>query len=247
LSFDRKAGEEWLDQDRGTPSEVASALRSLNFVNRWFGGDRTHRYLLGEVSIGRTQLSVLEAAAGRATALAYASLSLAQRRPQPVTVHATLLDRQSSHFPPEWPPSLPAPTLLHSDALVIPLPAKSVDIVSCCLFLHHLSPEQAAIFLREAVRVARIAVLINDLERTRFHYLLARLFSLLDPSRLSRHDGPVSVRQAYSAAELRSMLSTAAGRVTGHGSGEGKPAGHRITVRRVFLYRLAALLWVSQP
>ncbi len=223
MPFHRQASEEWLDEDNGTSSEVASALRSLRFVNRWFGGNRTHRLLIAQAAQKRTQLQILEVAAGRATALASAALALSGR----LTIHATLLDRQATHLPPAWPATLPKPALLQGDALAIPLPDKSVDVVSCCLFLHHLDPAQAATFLREAVRVARVAVLINDLERTRTHYALARLFSLADPSRLSRHDGPVSVRQAYSAAELRAMLQT---------------TGGAVSVRRRFLFRLAGLL-----
>ena len=34
-----------------------------------------------------------------------------------------------------------------------------MDIVSCCLFLHHLEPLQVARYLAEARRVARVAVL----------------------------------------------------------------------------------------
>ncbi len=231
MEFARKRAAEWLDGDLGTPAEVASALRSIRFVNRWFGGNRVHHLLLARAARGRSELSVLEVAAGAAPALAAAGLALLRPRTgTPVTLHATLLDRQQSHLPVTWPASLPAPVLLQGDATALPLPSRSVDVVSCCLFLHHLAPGESAAFLLEALRVARVAVLINDLERTQVHYALARLFSLVDPSRLSRHDGPVSVRQAYSAPELTAMLAA---------------TGHRAEVRRRFLYRLAAVLWVD--
>jgi hypothetical protein len=230
MPFERIPADEWLDTDHGSPHEVASALRSLHFVNRWFGGNRVHRNLLRNAArkcpdVPITSLSVLEVAAGRATALASATTAL-QR--EGIIVHATLLDRQPSHLPAAWPPHLPAPTLLTGDALALPLPDNSVDIVSCCLFLHHLNPQQAAAFLQEALRVSRVAVLINDLERTRTHYALARAFALVDPSRLSRHDGPVSVRQAHSAPELRALLTA---------------TGHPWQLHRRFLYRHAAILW----
>ena len=225
----RKPGDEWLDEDLGSPAEVASALRSIQFVNRWFGGERVHRLLLAEAAGHRRELEVLEVAAGRATSLASAGLWLRQRG---VTLRATLLDRRSSHLPGGWPESLPAPQMVEGDALSIPLPDRSVDVVSCCLFLHHLGPAEAAVFLKEAVRVARVAVVVNDLERTRVHYGLARCFALGDPSRISRHDGPVSVRQAYSAGELQAMLAA---------------AGGQATVRRCFLYRLAGTVTLPQP
>ncbi len=236
MTFARRPAEELLDEDHGSPAEVASALASIGFVNRWLGGERVHLQLLREVAGGRSELDVLEVAAGRATALARAGMTLLRphrqsRKPgQSVTIRATLLDRRATHLPGGWPSELPSPCMVEGDALRIPLPDRSVDVVSSCLFVHHLSPEQVAVFLRESLRVARVAVIINDLERTPFHYLLARLFALVDPSRISRHDGPVSVRQAYSAAEMRLMLAA---------------TGHRATVQRRFLFRLAVTLWVA--
>ncbi|RRA48726.1 methyltransferase domain-containing protein [Acidipila sp. EB88] len=236
MKFARKSADEWLDEDHGSAREVASALRSLRFVNRWFGGDRVHHLLLREAvrampySPGpRQEVHVLEVAAGRATALEAASRLLAA---DGITVRATLLDRQASHLPEHWPRNLPSPIPLQGDALAIPLPARSVDIVSCCLFLHHLEPAEVLVLLGEALRVARVAVVINDLERTPAHFVLAKLFSLVDPSRLSRHDGPVSVRRAYTAGELGAMLA--------------QVDGARVRVRRHFLYRLAGIIWTSQ-
>jgi SAM-dependent methyltransferase len=249
LGFARKAGEEWLDEDGGSAEEVRSALRSLRVVNRWFGGESTHRWLLERavrgsgLAVAGKELEVLEVAAGRATALAAAGLAL---RRQGVRVKATLLDRQASHLPKDgdgaeggaaWPKELEPPKLVQGDALRMPLEDGSVDVVSCCLFCHHLGPEEVVRFCREAVRVARVAVVINDLERTRVHYGLARLFSLVDPSRLSRHDGPVSVRQAYSRGELRGLLEEAV---------RGMGRGMRVEVERRYLFRLAATVWVGQ-
>ncbi len=227
MSFDRKPAAELMDDDLGTPGEVAQALRTINFVNRIFGGNRVHLELLARAAGSLEQVHVLEVAAGRAVPLSTAALALARRG---IRVSATLLDLNRSHFPQEWPPSLPPPECIEGNALAIPLPDKSVDIVSCCLFVHHLPPEGAARFLREAIRVARRAVLINDLQRTRIHYGLARFFALFDPSRISSYDGPVSVRQAYSRAEMADML---------------RAAGCPFTLERRFLYRLAGLVRVS--
>ena len=114
------------------------------------------------------------------------------------------------------------------DALNLPLQDASVDIVSCCLFVHHLEPPQVADFLGESLRVARVAVVINDLERTRIHNHLAEFFCRLDSSCISRHDGPTSVRAAYTAEEMQAMLAA---------------TGHRYLVERHFLFRLGAIVW----
>jgi len=229
LVMRRVAKRELLDDDSASPREVASALRSLRWVNRLFGGDRMHVWLLTRAAekSGKRDLHILEVACGHATGLQRAAVRLLPSAPG---LKLTLLERNASHFPPpsQWDWRLPAPKTLVADALEVPLPDNSVDIVSCCLFLHHLSAAEPGKFLREALRLARVAVVINDLERTRTHFLLAKCFSLVDPSRLSRHDGPASVRQAYTAGELYDLR---------------RKTGCRYEIQRGYLFRLGAILW----
>lgn len=229
--------DELLDEDLGTPEEVADSLRSLRRVNRCFGGDGTHAWLLERVADrmlshpvrdGSSRVvHILEVASGRATVLQAAAKALLRRGAKPTL---TLLDRSERHFPAagDWDAALPAPEKLVGDALRIPLVDGSVDVVSCCLFLHHLDEHEAESFLREALRVARVAVVVNDLERTPVHYALARVHALVDGSRISRHDGPVSVRRAYTKAELERIL---------------RGVGCEFELRRRFLFRLGAILW----
>jgi ubiquinone/menaquinone biosynthesis C-methylase UbiE len=227
--MERVLQAELLDADQGSPREIHAALRSINFVNRLFGGNRMHTRLLVEVArrASTPGLQILEVASGQAAVLQHAALRLINISPQ---LQITLLDRSPLHLPSpqQWSSRLPQPRKIIADALAVPLPDNSVDIVSCCLFLHHLPEPEAAQFLAESLRLARVAVVINDLERTRLHFWLARLFSLADPSPLSRHDGPVSVRQAYTRSELDRLL---------------QQTGHRYGIRRGFLFRLGAILW----
>ena len=233
--FPRVRGEEWLDSDLGSPAEVASALRSLLWVNRLFGGNRMHRRLL-QTAVAQvprdSELHLMEVASGRADVLraAIPSLKWPLRR-----LRLTLLDLSAAHLPEtgtDWPAELPGPERITADALAIPLPDASVDVVSNCLFLHHLSAAQVAQYFTEALRVARVAVVVNDLERTWLHYRLARLMSLIDPSRLSKHDGPVSVRQAWTHQELHELAAA---------------TGHSFALRRGYLFRLGLVIWKKQP
>ena len=57
--------------------------------------------------------------------------------------------------------------------------------------------------LREMGRVARLGVVINDLDRSRIGWLGAWLIGhLLTRNRLTRHDAPLSVRRAYRPTEV---------------------------------------------
>lgn len=232
--MERVVEEEWLDEDRWTRAEVDASLRSISRVNQRYGGVRLHgrllrRALKGAPLVERPHVEkphILEVASGHADVLRRALLATG------VAAEVTLMDRSASHLPHgrEWAAPLARPRLLTGDALALPVETKSVDVVACCLFLHHLEPTEIVRFLEEACRVARLAVLINDLERTRVHYWLARMNGWMDPSRLSRHDGPTSVRRAYTYAELREILAK---------------TGRRFELKRAFLYRLGAVLWCS--
>jgi ubiquinone/menaquinone biosynthesis C-methylase UbiE len=173
-------------------------------------------------------LQVLEVASGYADVLQAASLMLKKKKN--ISLEISLLDRCAQHLPKmsDWHRDLSPPTLITGDALALPLEDNSVDVVSCCLFLHHLSMDQARAFLKESLRVSRVAVLINDVERKRLNYLLSHLNRFLDPSRLSRHDGPTSVRQAYTCAEMEVLL---------------RETRCRFEVERGYLYRLGAIAW----
>jgi ubiquinone/menaquinone biosynthesis C-methylase UbiE len=224
----RVVEEEWLDVDAGEPQEIDAALHSISLANHRFGGERLHLRLLQRVLERITDRTrppqILEVASGRADVLRQAIARLG------VTPEVFLLDRSAAHLPrPDaWPANLPTPQLHVGDALALPFADSSVDIVSCCLFLHHLEPPQIARFFAEAQRVARVAVVINDLERTAVHYRLAQLNRLIDASRISRHDGPASVRRAYTHREFVRMLTD---------------TGCTFSLERAFLFRLGAILW----
>jgi len=224
--MERVVENEWLDEDRGTPEEIGAALDSITLANRRFGGVRLHTRLLRRALLRATRAHpphILEVASGRADVLKAALLKLR------LAPDVTLLDRSAAHLPHprDWQ-GLPAPRLVKGNALQLPFPDASIDIVSCCLFLHHLDPHEIKAFLSEAQRVARVAVLINDLERTALHYRLAQLNRIIDRSRISRHDGPASVRRAYTHRELAGMLEN---------------TGRPFLLERAWLYRLGAVLW----
>ncbi|HET9087916.1 MAG TPA: methyltransferase domain-containing protein [Acidobacteriaceae bacterium] len=218
-----------MDYDHWSPEEVACALAAIRRVNLLYGGNRMHKRLFQRVAerISSKKLDVLEVASGYADVLQAASIMLQKKG---FLLHISLLDRCALHLPGtgDWDPSLPKPDLLIGDAMNLPLADNSVDVVSCCLFLHHLSTDQARMFFKEALRVSRVAVLVNDVERQRTNYVLSRLQALIDPSRISRHDGPTSVRQSYTWAELKNLL---------------RETGREYSLQRGFLYRLGATIW----
>jgi 2-polyprenyl-3-methyl-5-hydroxy-6-metoxy-1,4-benzoquinol methylase len=91
------------------------------------------------------------------------------------------------------------------------LPKSSFDVVTNSLFLHHL-PDAAAVIelLRGMSELARKMVVVSDLRRCRMGYAAAWIgCRVLSRSPIVHHDGPVSVRAAWTAAELSEFAARA--------------------------------------
>jgi len=223
LTMQRVNTQEILDSDACPPVEVETSLRDLCRINRWFGGVATTRRLIERVSsaTGNKHFSVLEVAAGFGEVSRIAGRQLARKD---ITLEVTDLDRVRTHL-------LRGNHAVVADALALPFPACSFDLVSCSLFAHHLDPADLVRFAGEALRVSRYAILINDLVRHPLHLALVYAGFPLMRSYVSRLDGLASVRRAYVPGEMRRILSAAA-----------KPAP-RVEISRHFLFRMGAIAW----
>lgn len=215
---------ELLDSDCGTPDEIRNSLADLRNINRRFGGIETTRSLIEKVvhKTGYSQFSLLDVAAGSGDVAAAVKTSLAPD----VRIQYTLLDSAASHLN-GYRPSVIA------NALALPFHDESFDLVSCSLFMHHLEPSEISTFIEEALRVSRIAVLINDLRRSAIHLALVYAGFLTFRSRLTRHDSVASLRRSYTPEEVAAMLasSTATG----------------IEIYQHFLFRMGVIAWKRSP
>jgi ubiquinone/menaquinone biosynthesis C-methylase UbiE len=217
---------ELLDSDAGSPAEIAASLSDLRRVNRWFGGTATTRHMIEHVArkLGAASLSWLEVAAGSGDVPQAVARQLEE---QGVRLEITLLDRACSHLSAGHRTN--GKQTVVGDALSLPFPDSSFDLVGSGLFAHHLEPHQLVQFISEGLRVCRTAVLINDLVRHPLHLALVYAGLPLYRSRLTRHDAPASVRQAYTPEELRALLlQTTAGPVEIH---------------RHYLFRMGVVIW----
>ncbi len=90
------------------------------------------------------------------------------------------------------------------------LPSGDFDVVTNSLFLHHLERASVVATLRAMAQRATRLLVISDLRRSVMGYGVAwtasRFFSR---SRIVHHDGPVSVRAAWTIGELRKMTEEA--------------------------------------
>lgn len=212
----RQDQPEWLDLGYGTEADVAANLNEMDRINRYLGGWRAitrHLYpRLHQLKRSRSAAQSLRLAdLGTGSAALPAVLAhWAQRQGYALQIVAVdWAERQLRLAQPQtW--HLPAITLLRADATHLPLPAQSVDFVIASLVLHHFSPTALQALLTSARRVARAGLVMGDLVRG----VLPRLaFHVLQPifarATLTRHDGALSIRRAYTPAELQAIALAA--------------------------------------
>ena len=216
---------EILDTDDCPAHEVGLSLRDMARINRWFGGVSTSVELIRKVarSMKKTRFSLLEVAAGLGELPEIAANKLAG---DGINVTITLLDRAATHLPQNR-------RSVAADALAMPFADSTFDLVACNLFAHHLEPEQLVLFVKEALRVSRCAVLINDLVRHPMHLACVYAGFPLMRSHVSRVDGLASVRRAYMPDEIKQMMN----------AGFAKGSIPKIEILRRPLFRMGIIVW----
>ncbi len=218
--------EELLDAGEGADNDVAENLADLRRINRFLGGrsvvmkaltaclseSRAESFSLLDVGTGSADIpgAILEWSQSRGIKTVVCGLDISERN---LRVARGVLGVTGDL------------RLVIGDAKLLPFPDQSFDFVTASLFLHHFHNEDAVMLLAEFLRVARRAVIVNDLIRNLVpYYFIKVLGPLFTKSFLTRHDGPVSVLRGFTRAELGGLA-----RLAGMQS---------FKVKRIFPYRL---------
>lgn len=221
---------EILDSDACAPAEVEAVLKVLAGINRRFGGVSTTQRMVERVArvANAAKLSLLEVAAGTGEVPEMVRQNVARRQ---ISLDVTLLDRAHSHL--ICANGVAKNRRVVADALALPFPDNAFDMVSCNLFAHHLQPNELAVFVKEGVRVSRLALLINDLVRHPLHLALVYASFPLMRNRVAWLDGLTSVRRAYIPQEIFHTIASAV------------PSTERrhVEISRHYLFRMGAIVW----
>ncbi len=195
------------DESFGTLAQWRGALRDLDRVNRYLGGWRALRAEVDRMLVAPRW--IVDVGAGGAD-LSKRLLNELGRRG--VRAQCVALDRSSRvlELARESGSLGLALSFAQGDARNLPFADRSFDLAMMNLALHHFDPDAAVVALRELARVAT-HVIVNDLRRSRLALGFARFaFPLFTRNPLTRNDGPISVRRAYSPSELACLAQRAA-------------------------------------
>lgn len=210
---------ELLDAPEHDRAILEASLDHVAQVNRWLGGRRALLRHVTPLIAERGTTRILDMGTGSAD-LPRDIVDWARDHQRSIEITASDLHAQMRAIAALRSEAYPEITVQHADALALPFDDKSFDVALLSLTLHHFDPEDLVRVLKEAGRVCRRAVIVNELRRSWPNYLGARLLSetLWRSNPLTRHDGPLSVLRAFTAKELLTLARAAAlsGRVHAH-------------------------------
>ena len=205
---------ELLDEHDAPRDDMERSLRDLRRFNSIYGGARVYRRLLRRFN--ENPQSILDVATGTADNIENAN---GFRVGVDFKIDHLLYMRNGSGV-----------RRVVADALRLPFRNDAFEIVTSAHFFHHLTPDENRDMLRDALRVTRRGVIINDTRRHYLPYLFVRLLGalrLVGP--ITRNDAPASVLRGYTIEEARAIAANV--------------GASRVEVVRVWPFRFGLLLW----
>ena len=201
---------ELLDLGEGAITDVAANLAEMSVINRFLGGERAlTSHLYPRLARLNRPAWLVDIGSGSAVLphriLHWSHAQGIDLQVVAVDWSARVLSCAAHQTPPD-----PAFHFLQADALELSFPFDGVDYLVSTLFLHHLAPGEMVRMLRSAYHWARCGLVMSDLVRGWLPFLA---FKLVQPvfarNYLTRHDGALSIRRAYTPQELLSLAQQA--------------------------------------
>ncbi len=206
---------ELMDRPQPVSAELERDLDNLVALNRNFGSHRLlRRFLAGWLRPDRAY-RVLDLCTGAAD---LPRVMVDWARPRGIALHIDAIDAQPATLAIAEKKCAAYPEIhfQKSDALTYDARLR-YDFVHCSLALHHFNDENAALLLRRCRELSTRFVLVADLERSPLTTagvwaVTAAIYR--DP--MTRHDGRLSARRAFTFAEMHALTELAGWKEFGH-------------------------------
>jgi len=185
--------------------EYHDCMRQLGRVGRLLGGNRAT--LSAFKQLKQPPLSILDVGCGGGdTARLLANHYPASK------VDGIDFSEEAIHVARNHPDNIHYPHLSFSSPKILELnyPPQSYDVVTATLVCHHMTDEQLVDFLQRAIKIAKKAIIINDLHRHPIAYSAYKVIApLLFNNRLITHDGLISIKRGFIKEEWIKYLTQA--------------------------------------
>src|ERR1051325_4058900 len=192
-AFRRVVSPELMDRPDARPDELIEDLRDLMELNRFgWGRGLVWECVRAVVRADRTPRTwtLLDVATGAGDIPRYL-VDWARSQEIDLRVTATDLHPVTLGFAREKSRFYPEIMFEAANLLALPYHDNSFDIVTCSQALHHFNTRDIVAALRQMSRIARRAVIISDLVRSKWGEAFVWLAVHLGRgSRFAKHDGP---------------------------------------------------------
>ena len=194
----RSLKTERLDDSRTPASEIRRSLDFMRFVNARLGGTRA---VIDYFEKARTpdRFSVLDLGSGGGD-IPFALVRWAEHKGK--TVHVTAVDL-NPHCLDYAREKFKSPIIQFLNCSAFDFETLGhFDYVVSSMFFHHLSEEEIVLLLRRMEQHGRRGFLVNDLLRSRLHYLGASLISFFTFKDILFSDARLSVLRGFREEDL---------------------------------------------
>ncbi|MEP7070774.1 MAG: methyltransferase domain-containing protein [Verrucomicrobiota bacterium] len=202
------ATPELMDLPQPVSAELEQDLANLRSLNRWFGGYRIIHHFLRRWLRANSKIRLLDVATGSGD-VPRLIVDYARSRNVPVEIEA--IDQQEATIEIARRLSVSYPEISFSCADLFAWGADDAyDIVICSLALHHFSEEDVIRALRKFRELSSGAILVTDLQRSRFLSLAVFVVTeTLYREPMTKFDGRLSAARAFSFAEMDQLAKRA--------------------------------------
>ena len=206
---------EMMDRSQPVSKELETDLENLEKLNRYFGSYSLVRFFLRRwLSKGKT-VKLLDLCTGSGDIPRFI---VDWCRKSGVKIEITAVDQQPAtlELAKRRSNSYPEITFLSANVLDF-APSAPVDLVFCSLALHHFGNQEAIRLIRQTEFMTGGKVLFSDLERSDLGIAgIYAVTAIVFREPMTRFDGRLSMRRAFSFDEMNELAQAAGWRRFGH-------------------------------
>ncbi len=191
--------------------EMRKTLEFLEITNVHFGGLDVVLSYLNDWTVrwpANTPMTILDVGTGGAD-IPLALHAWGQKKKIPLSITGIDIVPEVVEIAQENTAHIADIKIERVDVRTLAWSGKQFDFVVGSLFLHHVPPEKQLEILGMLDQLAKRGVIVSDLARSVPSYVGVSMAAALMGNGIVRHDGPLSVRRAFTAKELDQMAKNA--------------------------------------
>ncbi|MDF4202873.1 methyltransferase domain-containing protein [Maribacter sp. SA7] len=206
VDFTQRSSEvEIMDTFSGTTNELETILQDINRVNRLLGGYSITLDAVFELisSNLKESYTILDMGCAEGTMLRKLA-DEARKRNIKLKLIGIDFNDQGLQLAKQYPSDYPEISYLNTDILETDFSDWKIDVVMTTLTLHHFTDDGVVQFVNRFVSIAKLGVVINDLQRSPVAYYLFKAFSFFFiKTEIGKKDGLLSILRAFKKEELQ--------------------------------------------